>query len=306
MSNSPLHSAQTSSLADHRPVRKVPLVVPRHGIELSAEVSVALEAAAAGANEIRASLGESHLVVEKGVGDLVSEVDRRSEEAVLGVLRRSPLAGSIISEESSPSIDGVSDRTWIVDPLDATSAFLFRAGDAYPSVLVALQEGGRLVVGVVVFPLTGEFFYSHAGRGAFKDGVRLASPPAQRLGDAWIDMNQYGNARYETESFSKLRTRVRTRDGAKQVTSMAPHSGIAMRLLDQTIGVAAVVHDNNPEQVKQAPWDIAAPMAILTEAGGAFLSLASGKPIDPFVCEPMVVAGHEAVASEIIALCSRK
>ena len=282
-----------------------PLAVPRHGAALSSEVRVALEAATAGANAIRASLGEPHRIVEKGVGDLVSEVDRQSEEAVLAVLADAEIGGSIISEESSPSIDAGSTRTWIVDPLDATSAFLFRAGDSYPTVLVALQEAGRLVVGVVVFPLTGEFFYSHAGRGAYKDGVRLAVPTPQRLNDAWVDMNQYGNAEYETAAFSRLRTRLRTRDGAKLVTSMAPHSGLAMRLLDRSIGLAAVVHDNNPDQVKQAPWDIAAPLAILTEAGGAFLSLASAAPIDPFVCEPMVVAGDEGMAREIIALSSR-
>ncbi len=302
MTNNP--SARVGD-AGSRSLRHPSLAMPRHGAELSSELRVALEAATAGANAIRASLGEPHRIVEKGVGDLVSEVDRRSEEAVLGVLADAAVDGSIISEESSPSIDAGSARTWIIDPLDATSAFLFRCGENYPAVLVALQEAGRPVVGVVVFPLTGEFFYSHAGLGAFKDGVRLAVPPAQRLGDAWIDMNQYGNARYETAAFSRLRTRLRTRDGAKLVTSMAPHSGLAMRLLDQTIGVAAVVHDNNPDQVKQAPWDIAAPMAILTEAGGVFLSLTTGAVVDPFVCEPMVVAGNEAVAREIITLASR-
>jgi len=189
-----------------------------------------------------------------------------------------------------------------VDPLDGTSAFLFRVGNPFPSVLVSLYCEDQPLAAAIVFPLTGEFFYSHRGLGAYKDQQKLAVPKPTRLEDAWIDMNQYGNARYETGMFAYLRNKLRTSEGAKLVTSFPPHSGVAMRLVDGTTGLSAVVHDNNSENVKQAPWDIAAPLAILEEAGGSFLSLRTGESIRPRDCEPMVVCADRSLAKQIIEL----
>jgi myo-inositol-1(or 4)-monophosphatase len=284
------------------PMGLEPLKAPEHGLGMSEELRIALSAAVAGANVIRDWVGRPTGIIEKGVGDLVSEVDKRAEGAVLEVLASSSLRASIVSEESEATMVADSGDCWYVDPLDGTSAFLFRVGDPFPSVLVALHREQLPLVGVVLFPLTGECFYSHAGMGAYKDGRRMELPAPRRLQDVWIDMNQYGNARYETGMFAYLRNKLRTREGAKLVTSFPPHSGVAMRLLDGSTALSAVVHDNNSESVKQAPWDIAAPHAILNEAGGCFLSLRTGEPIGPMDCEPMVVSADRALAMEIIAL----
>lgn len=282
--------------------RLYPLSVPKHGMALSLELGIALEAAVAGANVIREWVGKPLAVEEKGIGDFVSAVDKDAEKAVLRVIEGSSISASILSEESDPKVVAGTSMRWLVDPLDGTSAFLFRVGDPFPSVLVALEQDEQSLVGVVLFPLTGECFYSHRGLGAFKDGVRLFAPERKRLQDIWIDMNQYGNARYETGMFAYLRNKLRTREGARLVTSFPPHSGVAMRLLDGTTGLSAVVHDNSEDNVKQAPWDIAAPRAILTEAGGCFVSLRTGVDIRSTDCEPMVVAGHRALAEEIVDL----
>lgn len=279
-----------------------PLTPPSHGCSLSSEVQTALLAATAGANVIRQWVGRPTGIIEKGIGDLVSEVDKQAEKAVLEVLGKSPLRATIFSEESDPSILHGSSHCWYVDPLDGTSAFLFRVGNPFPSVLVSLYCEDKPIAGAIVFPLTGEFFYSHTGLGAYKDQQRLAPPAPTRLSDAWIDMNQYGNARYETGMFAYLRNKLRTGEGAKLVTSFPPHSGVAMRLVDGTTGLSAVVHDNNSENVKQAPWDIAAPLAILQEAGGCFLSLRNGEPVGPQDCEPMVVCADRSLAKQIIDL----
>jgi len=279
-----------------------PLVPPGHGLNLSSEVKTALQAATAGANVIRQWIGRPTGIIEKGVGDLVSEVDKQAERAVLDVLQADSIRATIFSEESDPSILDGASHCWYVDPLDGTSAFLFRVGNPFPSVLVALYREDLPLAAAIVFPLTGEFFYSHAGLGAYKDQQRLALPSPTRLEDAWIDMNQYGNARYETGMFAYLRNKLRTSQGAKLVTSFPPHSGVAMRLVDGTTGLSAVVHDNNSENVKQAPWDIAAPQAILLEAGGCFLSLRTGEPLGPKDCEPMVVSADRELARQIIDL----
>ncbi|MFY8071414.1 MAG: inositol monophosphatase family protein, partial [Pirellula sp.] len=115
-----------------------PLTPPSHGCELSSQVRTALRAATAGANVIRQWVGRPTRIIEKGVGDLVSEVDKQAEKAVLDVLQADPLKATIFSEESDPSILEGASQCWYVDPLDGTSAFLFRVGNPFPSVLVSL------------------------------------------------------------------------------------------------------------------------------------------------------------------------
>lgn len=278
------------------------LRIPEHALSLPPEVGIALRAALSAANIIRSRLGDNHTIIEKGVGDLVSQVDLDAESELLHVLRNESPNSEVISEETKSLVKLTNRRTWISDPLDATNAFLFRAGPSYPSVMVAMMENRELVLGVVVFPFTGECFYSYKGQGAFKDGVRLVVPQeTSLLKDSWIDLNQYGDSALETAEFAQLRSKLRSAHGAKLVTSLVPHSGIALRIIEQQIGLAAVVHDNNSLKVKQAPWDIAAPLAIVKEAGGTFLTL-DGSEVDPFFCAPMIVAKSRALAEEIIHL----
>ena len=243
---------------------------------------------------------QTHAIDAKGVGDLVSEIDHRADQAMTELLSEHSSA-VIISEELNPNVDPVPDECWIVDPLDASSAFLMRAGKQYPSVLIAKREQGETACGVVHFPLTGEWFYASRGGGAWKNGNSLRIPDQEvQLGEAWVEMNQYGDSSLETSAFSDLRQRLRSRDGARLVTSNVPHAGVAMRIAESNSGLAAAVHDNHPDDVKQGPWDIAAPVLILIEAGGAALTLAGGS-VDPFAGQPFVVSRTQALAEAVLA-----
>lgn len=247
----------------------------------------------------RLETGQGSEVEKKGVGDLVSEVDRMADKASVNVLRQfSDLP--ILSEELHNDI-AERNNLWIVDPLDASSAYLMRAGREYPSVLIALRLQRETKLGVTYFPLTGEWFYAQRSRGAWKDGRRLICDSDESLSDIWVEMNQYGASEYETEYFANLRQRLRSTSGAQLVTSNVPHSGVAVRIAERRSSLAAAIHDNNPTKVKQAAWDIAAPQIILEEAGGVFLN-PQGKCTDPFVSEPIIVARTVTIAHRIIEL----
>lgn len=193
-------------------------------------------------------------------------------------------------------------RIWIIDPLDSTTGSIFRAGIDIPSVLVALREDGVVKVGVIFFPLTGEYFYAVRGSGAYKNGVRIRiKTPVPSLREAWIDMNQYGDSSYETPAFEILRKRLRLPGGARLVTSLVPHSGIVARIVEGQKMISAVIHDNNPKKMKQAPWDVAAPQLFFEEAGGVFLNL-EGRKYDPFNPELIIAAASGELAFEIINL----
>lgn len=278
--------------------------VLEHARSFSREMEVAVLAAQAAGTELvfgydRLASGQGSDVERKGVGDLVSEVDRLADEASSKVLRQFSQF-PILSEELNHDISE-RDNLWIVDPLDASSAYLMQAGREYPSVLIALRLNGETQLGVTYFPLTGEWFYAQRSRGAWKNGRRLVCNSDESLSDIWVEMNQYGASEYETEYFANLRRLLRSTSGAQLVTSNVPHSGVAVRIAERRSSLAAAIHDNNPAKVKQAAWDIAAPQIILEEAGGVFLN-PHGKVTDPFVAEPIIVARTAEIAQRIIEL----
>ena len=270
-----------------------------HAESISPELGTAIRAAKAAGDVIAAGSKQRNHIEQKGVGDLVSQVDRDADLAAANVLREES-DFPILSEELGSDQVTCSDM-WIVDPLDATSAFLMQAGDHYPSVLVALRKDSRTHLGVVYFPLTDEWFYAQQGRGAWNDGKRLVCDKKESLSDVWIEMNQYGDASFETSCFAELRNRLRSEDGALLVTSNVPHSGVAMRIAAGSNPLAAAIHDNNVRSMKQAPWDVAAPQIIMEEAGGVFVN-SIGRRVDPFHVEQIIVARSPELAQQIVDL----
>ncbi len=272
-----------------------------HGSQLDPDLEIAMKAALAAGEIIREGAGKIHDIESKGVGDLVSEVDKQADDVITEVLKKHSQL-PILSEESSPTLDdGVSDF-WIVDPLDATSAFLTQAGPQYPSVLINRQEGETTTSSVVYFPLTNEWFYASKGRGAWRDAKRLiVSDEPMTLLESWVEMNQYSDNELETELFSSMRQRLRSKYGARLVTTNPPHSGVAVRIAESKTSLSVAIHDNSQEHVKQAAWDIAAPRLVLQEAGGVFVNF-NGNELSLFKAEPFIVARTASLAREVIEL----
>ena len=270
---------------------------------MSPLLTLAIQAARAAGEVICSGAGQLNVVEQKGVGDLVSQVDRDADRAAIEVLE-SASSLPILSEELN-SDEAECDNMWIVDPLDATSAFLMQAGPQYPSTLVALREAGRTKLGVVFFPLTNECFYAERGFGAWQDGQRIVCDSDEVLSEVWVEMNQYGNAAHETAYFAELRNHLRSVQGARLVTTNVPHSGVAVRIASNTNSLAVAIHDNRREHVKQAPWDIAAPQVILEEAGGVFVN-PEGETTNPFRAEPIIVARSRRLAEQVVGLRLRQ
>lgn len=99
--------------------------------------------------------------------DLVSEADRASEAYIVSQLQRARPSDSVLGEEGS-SYRGISGVSWVADPLDGTTNFLFNV-PAYSVSLAALYDG-QPVVGVVVDPARKETWSATAGRGAWCNG----------------------------------------------------------------------------------------------------------------------------------------
>lgn len=270
-----------------------------HSLTISVQLHTAVVAAQAAGVIIRDGSEKLNVVEQKGVGDLVSEVDREADRVACDILRAASDL-PILSEELNAD-QSMSDDMWIVDPLDGSSAYLMSAGPHFPAALIALRENGATRLGVVYFPLTDQWFYAEKNCGAWHNGNRLRCGSRESLSDVWVEMNQYGDANLETEYFRNLKEQLRSKNGSRMVTSTVPHSGVAMRIAVGDSLLAAAIHDNNPACTKQAAWDIAAPQIIMEEAGGVFLN-PDGQPSNPFESRPIIVSRSLALAQEIIEL----
>jgi len=130
-----------------------------------------LEHLARGAGEIlRASFGGRLRIDHKGVIDLVTEADHRSEAYLLGEIQQHFPGHKIVAEESGETA-GADGQVWYIDPLDGTINYAH--GVPIFSVSIAFAEAGRMRLGVVYDPLRDECFSAHEGQGAWLNGQRL-------------------------------------------------------------------------------------------------------------------------------------
>jgi myo-inositol-1(or 4)-monophosphatase len=122
----------------------------------------------------------NHLQIDyKGPIDLVTDVDRRSENFLLRQIRQSYPEHRVIAEESG-ALKGSPDHVWYIDPLDGTVNYAH--GIPFFSVSIAYQEKGELALGVVYDPMRDECFTAEAGKGAWLNGNPIRPSSTQDLG----------------------------------------------------------------------------------------------------------------------------
>jgi myo-inositol-1(or 4)-monophosphatase len=98
------------------------------------------------------------------INDLVTEVDKHSETAIINIIKRDFPEHSIISEEVGELMQD-SEYQWIIDPIDGTVNFAH--GIPICCVSIGLRHNGKMQMGVVYNPMMNEFFFAERGKGAF-------------------------------------------------------------------------------------------------------------------------------------------
>ena len=126
--------------------------------------------------------GDLH-VEHKGLVDLVTNMDRRSEDYILGELRSAYPDDEIVTEESG-IIAGHNGRRWYIDPLDGTVNYAHRL--PIFSVSIAFALGSQVQLGVVYNPVMGECFSAERGKGARLNGKAIHVAGAEILVDALL------------------------------------------------------------------------------------------------------------------------
>ena len=127
---------------------------------------------------LRQGYGQDHKIQHKGVIDLVTDSDHRSEELIIRAIRSKFPADRIITEESG-TLAGDSRRSWYIDPLDGTINFAHDVPLFTVSVAYAVDD--QLQLGVVYEPMRDECFSAQAGQGAWLNDRPIKVSAARTL-----------------------------------------------------------------------------------------------------------------------------
>ncbi|MDE0230666.1 MAG: inositol monophosphatase family protein [bacterium] len=241
-------------------------------LAVEADVGVVLEAARAGADVVAAALGQATEIFFKGDSDPVTEVDHRSERAILDVLSRHCPYDPVVREESGGELpDG--GRVWLVDPIDGTTNFI--RGFPWVGVSVALWIDDAPAVGVVIDVTTGDEYTAVAGRGAWLNGSPIRVSRTQDLGKALIVTGFPYNRRDRAEICeTRFREVLAVAQGIRRLGAAS---------LDLCMVASGKLDGYWEEDL--SPWDMGAGVLMVTEAGGAVTDQ-SGNPVGtrtPFV-----------------------
>ncbi len=242
----------------------------------------AVETALAAGAILRERLSLDRTIDFKGAIDLVTDVDRASEEliaaAITGLFPDHRFVGEESSFLSGDTPDNSDRYSWLVDPLDGTTNYAHR----YPhfAVSIALEHAGQIILGVVYDPMRDELFVAERGGGATLNGAPIAVSKTDSLersllgtGFAYSEEERGENARV-WNGFLGIAQGVR-RDGSA-----------ALNLCY----VAAGRLDGFWERPLNA-WDLAAGSLLVEEAGGVVTGY-DGTPFGPYRREIVCSNGH--------------
>lgn len=248
-------------------------------------VNVAVRAARAAGNVILRYMNriDGLNIVEKQRMDFASEVDRLAEAEIVKELRRAYPTHAILAEESGAI--GKGPLQWVIDPLDGTHNYL--RGIPHFSVSIALLEKGEPVYGVIFDPLRGELFTASKGDGAYLNDRRIRVSKRENLGGAMIATGFPYRQRQHLEAQLNM-----TRALLGQAEDIRRSGSAALDLAY----VAAGRYDGYFE-IGLKPWDLAAGVLMVREAGGRYCDFAGR---DGIPASGNIVAGNLHVAQAMV------
>jgi len=238
----------------------------------SALLKVMMDAARKAARQLKRDFGEVEQlqVSKKGAADFVTKADLAAEQTLVDELSKSRPGYGFLAEERGLVEGTDKTHTWIIDPLDGTTNFLH----AIPhfAINIALEREGQVVAALTYNPIHEEMFWAERGKGAFLEGKqRLRVGGRKTLDEALLATGIPFAGRPGHAQFLKELHQVSARvAGVRRFGSAA---------LDMA-WVAAGRYDAYWER-GVSPWDIAAGMLLVTEAGGRVTSAEPGGEGDP-------------------------
>ncbi len=226
---------------------------------LDTAVDIAREAGA-----LLANFFERRIPFElKGDFDLVTEADRASEKLIVERLRSHFPTHNIVAEEGGGHTSG-SEYRWFVDPLDGTTNFAH--GFPVFNVTLALERAGELIAGVVFDPTRPEMFTAERGSGAYLNNRRIHVSKAKRIEESLVATGFPSQKRHQNVNIHYYYQLAMISHGVRRAGSAA-------------IDLAYVASGRLDGfwEFGLKPWDMAAGILLVEEAGGACSDMQGAK-----------------------------
>jgi myo-inositol-1(or 4)-monophosphatase len=220
--------------------------------------------------------GEFEIRTKSAAIDLVTDIDQACERLIVEAIQAERKGDAIIAEEGGGEDDPDAEWRWVIDPLDGTANY----AHGYPRfcVSIGIQQRGIATVGVVYDPLLDELFTAVRGRGAWLNDRPLRVSKADRLDRAMLATGfAYDVHRSVEDNLDHFTSFVKSAQAIRRDGSAALN----------LCYVAAGRFDGFWE-LKLHPWDVAAGILIVEEAGGRTSDFSGGRDC---------TSGAEVVAS---------
>ena len=221
----------------------------------------------------------------KGEHDLVTEADRASEQLVIERLSAHFPSHSIVAEEGGGHT-GSSEYCWYVDPLDGTTNFAH--GFPMYNITMALEQSGELIAGVIFDPEHNEMFTAERGSGAYLNNRRIRVSKVNRLENTLVATGFPSKKRHENVNIHFYYQLAMVTHGVRRAGSAA---------LD--LAYVASGRLDGFWEFGLNPWDMAAGILLIREAGGKCSDMKDG-PVN--LRGPHLLADNGLVHQQIVDL----
>jgi myo-inositol-1(or 4)-monophosphatase len=191
----------------------------------------------------------------KGVVNLVTEADRISEDAIIKIIRKNFPEHNILTEESK-GYEKESEYKWIIDPLDGTTNYAH--GFPVYCVSIALEKEAEVILGVVYNPVLEELFVAEKNKGAFLNGERIYVSKTKELSRSLLATGFPYDIRE-----SKVNNLDHFKNFALRAQAIRRAGSAALDLCYLAKGIF-----DGFWELKLSPWDTAAGILMVKEAGG--------------------------------------
>ncbi len=222
-------------------------------------------------------------ISRKGPGDFVTAADKKSEKTIFEELQKARPDYSFLMEESGQIKGTDRDNVWIIDPIDGTHNFMH--GIPHWCISIALEHKGQIAAGLIYDCAKDELFTAEKGTGAWLRNKRLRISGRSNLEQCMINFGQPYGTQSDRERFFKEQAAV------NQVAMVRRMGSAALDLAYVAAGRLDGYWERNLK-----PWDAAAGVLLVKEAGGFVTSIEND---DNPVYSANLVAGNQQVHSDI-------